>query len=255
MSALPYLSKRTIIRIFLFGILGWLLFTLVRSWQLLSNGRRIAQHSEAFKRDYYVGNPKSRPLTYLVMGDSTAAGWGAAQLSETYAYQIAEAVVGHGYYVHIVNVAIGGARLGDVNEKQLPALKQIEPDIITFSFGANDATHFTAESDYSHELERLFSALTKSSARRILISDIPDMFQAPALPLPLSIATNNRARRLNAILDKSLKGTNLRKVDLYNDGKLIYGQNKNLYAVDLFHPSSEGYRVWAKLFIRELSGL
>jgi len=247
--------KRKLFCFILLGLLAYLFFTVVRSWLLLSNGRRIAEHSQSFKRDYYIGNKSHTPLTYLVMGDSTAAGWGAAQLSGSYPYQIAEAVAERGYYVRVINVAIGGARLNDLNREQLPALKRVKPDLITISIGANDTNHFTSESDYLRDLQILLSALKKSSSRKVLIANTPDMYQAPALTLPLSIATNNRARRLNAILDESLKGTNIKKVELYNEGKLIYRENPSLYAADLFHPSSEGYGVWAKLFIRELNDL
>ena len=79
------------------------------------------------------------------------------------------------------------------------------------------------------------------------------MFQAPALPLPLAVAANRRAKMQNAILKNATTNSKIKAVDLFNRGKLIYAQNPNLYAADFFHPSSDGYQIWARLFIAELA--
>jgi lysophospholipase L1-like esterase len=79
------------------------------------------------------------------------------------------------------------------------------------------------------------------------------MYQAPALPLPLAVATNIRARQQNTILDEALQETKIRRVDLYNEGKLIYRRDPQLYSADKFHPSASGYRRWAEVFKRALS--
>jgi lysophospholipase L1-like esterase len=94
--------------------------------------------------------------------------------------------------------------------------------------------------------------LQESTAQQILFANTPDMYQAPALPLPLAIAANRHARRQNAVLDSALQGTSIRAVDLYHEGKLVYWLAPDLYAADRFHPSGSGYRRWANLFIQEL---
>ena len=59
--------------------------------------------------------------------------------------------------------------------------------------------------------------------------------------------------RQKAILNKAAANSKIKVVDLFNRGKLIYAQNPNLYAADFFHPSSDGYQIWARLFIAELA--
>ena len=59
--------------------------------------------------------------------------------------------------------------------------------------------------------------------------------------------------RQKAILIKAAANSKIKVVDLFNRGKLIYAQNPNLYAADFFHPSSDGYQIWARLFIAELA--
>ena len=240
--------RRKIISFLALSFGAWLLSTVVRSRHLLAQGRIIAQQSRHFERDYFVGDAARPTLTYLVMGDSTAAGWGAESQSQTYPYQVAEQIAARGYRVHVVVVAHGGARLRDVLADQLPTLQALRPQVVTLSVGANDATHFTPKDEWKRELEILLSALGKSQARRILIADTPDLYQAPALPLPLAVAVNTRARQQNQLLQAALRGSSARRVPLYARGKLIYRRDPNLYAADLFHPSSLGYRVWAQLF-------
>jgi lysophospholipase L1-like esterase len=191
-------------------------------------------------------------MTYLVMGDSTAAGWGAGQLTNTYPYRVAQEVASRGYRVHVVNVAVGGALLHDVLQTQVDALKTVRPQLVTVSVGANDATHFTAQHEYSQQLRSLLAALQKSGAQTVLFANTPDMYQAPALTLPFAVATNIRARRQNAILDEALQETKIRRVDLYNKGKLIYRRDPQLYSADKFHPSASGYRRWAEVFKQAL---
>ena len=231
---------------------GWLCFTVVRSRHLISQGELIAQHSASFERDYYVGNTARPALTYLVMGDSTAAGWGAGQKTETYPYRVAAHVASHGYRVHVVVVAVGGARLRDVVKGQLPTLRSLRPQLVTLSVGANDATHFTSQAEFARDLTTLLAELHGSKARHILIADTPDMYQAPALPWPLAVAINVRARQQNQLLREATHDSPVQLVDLYTKGKLVYGRDPNLYAADLFHPSSAGYGSWAQLFQEQL---
>lgn len=227
----------------------WLIYTAVGSEILLNNGRIIGQHSASFARDYYVGESGAQALTYLVLGDSTAAGWGAATLEATYPHQVARAVAARGFRVHLVNVAVGGATAGDVAASQLAAIETIKPDLITLSVGANDATHGSSPDDYRRDFSAILTALETSSARTILVADTPDMFQAPALPLPLSAATARRARAQNAILRELTRGSRVQIVELYEQGKL---KEPELYAADRFHPSAAGYARWARLFIEQL---
>jgi lysophospholipase L1-like esterase len=231
---------------------AYVVFTVARSWLLLSKGKEIAAQSANFSRTYFVGNATQLSLTYLVIGDSTAAGWGAGDLTSTFPYRVAQDIAARGYYVRVVNKAVGGARLQDVLQNQLTSLEELRPQLITVSIGANDATHFTSPNEYSNQVRTLLQALRDSGVEQILVANTPDMYQAPALTWPLAWAVNNRARQQNQILERATQGSTLRIVDLYTQGKLVYARNKSLYAADLFHPSAQGYGIWAKLFTKQL---
>ncbi len=254
----PPKNRRAHVAILGLGALAWLGFMVFRVRRLLRNGAQIAAHSQSFPRDYHLGDPhpgdsKTAPLNYVVMGDSTAAGWGASRLEGTYPYQVARSMTARGYAVHVVNIAVGGAQLEEVRRLQLPQLSALRPDFITLSVGANDATHFTPEADFAREMRLVLGALQQSPAREVLLGNTPDMALSPALPLPLSVAVGRRARRQNCILqqilrDQSAAYSKIRRVDLFGQGKLDYQRDPTLYAADLFHPSARGYRIWADVF-------
>lgn len=232
---------------------AWLFYTIGRTAILLRNGQQIGRQNATFTRDYFVGKASAKPFVYVVLGDSTAAGWGAKNLQGTFAYRVAQEVSRRGFRVHVVNVAVGGARLNDVLQHQISSLETIKPQLITISVGANDATHGTSEIEYSNQLRALLARLQNGSAKTILFANTPDMFQASALPLPLAMIANKRAQRQNAILQKLTRNSSVQIVDLYNRGKLVYARDHELYAPDLFHPSGKGYALWAQLFIEELN--
>ena len=235
------------------GALLYLVWSGARGQFLLSQSRQIAAQCANFPREYFVGDVASTPLLYVVLGDSTAAGWGAGNETQSYPHQLAQFVAARDHRVRIVNLAKGGAQVRDVIENQLPALQKLRPDLISLSVGANDATHFTKEADFERDIAKILAALEATSARQILVANTPDMFLAPALPLPLSFAVGQRAQRFNSILELETRGSNVEIVDIFGRGKLDYRRDSTLYAADLFHPSARGYRVWAALFMEKLA--
>lgn len=227
-----------------------LLLTALRARRLLRGSAEIAAQSASFPRDYTLGSGPQ--LTYLVMGDSTAAGFGAGRFEATYPHQIALALAARGFRVHVVNVAVGGATLAQVRRDQSAALDRVRPDLISLSVGANDATHRTSDADFERELGALQADFAASHAQAVLMANVPDMFLAPALPFPFALTCGRRARALNAVLSRQKPISKIRVVDLYGAGKLDYRRDPALYAADLFHPSGRGYALWAQLFVSEL---
>ena len=246
-------NRRILLRAALCLCGAYFLYLSARTTVLLKNAKTLIANAEKFPREYSISETKQGEITYVVLGDSTAVGVGAARLEDGYAFQTATAFADFKKRrVRVVNLAISGAVLNDVLEKQLPQLAKLKPDLITVSIGANDATHFSSIEKYRVQMKLLIGKLGESKAQ-VLIATTPDIFQAPALPLPLALAANRRAKMQNAILSKAATNSKIQVVDLFNRGKLIYAQNPNLYAADFFHPASDGYQIWARLFIAELT--
>jgi len=256
----PELEAKKKRRIFFCGALcllgAYLGYTAARTSVLLKNANRLIAHAEKFPREYSVGQKDATKFVCVVLGDSTAVGVGTRRWNESYAFQLARAASqkrgAGGVNVRVINIAVSGAMLNNVLEKQLPKISKLQPDLIAVSIGANDATHFTSATQYQKQIALLIAKL-KASKARVLFANTPDMAQVPALPLPLALAVNQRAKMQNAILEKSIIGSQIEIVDLFRRGKLVYSQNPDLYAADFFHPSPQGYEIWAQLFINRFA--
>lgn len=249
----------------LFKILGGLFLVVIglvayvagRSYLLLGRSRVLIAESRRFSTDYSVGAVGKTPLTYFVLGDSTAVGVGAGRLEESYPYQVAAHLAKQGHRVHVINLAHSGARWKEVQETQLPTLsghaKRLgPPDFITLVVGANDATHRTSADTYLAQVHKSIEELRHYPKARVLIANTPDMALVPALQPFIAGWIGGFARRQNASLSSEMAATHFHLVDLYERGKLDARQDSALYAADRFHPSSKGYARWAALFIEAL---
>lgn len=243
------------IMLFLGIVTGVLVVGLILWWSILFHQfGLLLKRSSHFPNHYAVGPPNSAPIIYVVMGDSTAFGTGASSLQTTYPYQVAQHLAAGGRHVQVINVAVVGARLLDVVQKQLPAVQRLHPAYVTLSVGANDATHLTSGADYRQSLADLLTGLGRLPSCTVAFANTPDMGVVPALPFPYRSMVAKRARLQNTILDALLRGTPFRLVDLFHRGRLDAAENPHYYAGDRFHPADAGYRVWAGLFCEALDG-
>ena len=81
------------------------------------------------------------PLNYVILGDSTAAGVGAAYdqgIAMGTTRQLAQT-----RRVTMTNLGVSGARIHDVVRDQLSAAQALKPELVLLSVTANDVTHLT----------------------------------------------------------------------------------------------------------------
>lgn len=228
-----------------------LVFYLTRYILLRLRTNQLTQQSGQYSHDYFVGNKHNPLINYIVLGDSTAEGTGSRDLEDTYSYLVAASLAQSGQYVHVLNYAFSGARSSSI-PNEIAKIK-VQPDIITLSFGANDATHGIFLSTYRRHLETIKKALNQYPDAQIVLANTPDMGGIPALSGLPAYLVDWRAQLQNKVLNQVFTGNSIKIVDLYNDGRLDSTEGHKLYADDLFHPSSEGYAIWAKSFIKEIN--
>src|SRR5687767_9002841 len=83
-------------------------------------------------------------VTYVVLGDSTAAGQGAdyeSGIAAVTARHLAER-----HPIEMTNLGVSGAKLRDVADGQLPAAERLKPDLVLLSASANDVIRLTTVS-------------------------------------------------------------------------------------------------------------
>lgn len=188
---------------------------------------------------------KAGELLYVVIGDSAAQGIGASKPNRGYVQIVADRFAAEtGRTVRIVNLSVAGARLREAIAIQMPKLatllRDVQPDLLTVSIGANDINSFEKER-FTRELEEVYAQLPSSA----IVADLP-CFHIPQRERLVTVA--------NRIVRATAARHGLTVAPLYAVTKR-QGIVRAVYqaAGDLFHPNDRGYVVWASAFLPAVS--
>jgi lysophospholipase L1-like esterase len=183
------------------------------------------------------------PLTYVVLGDSTAAGQGAPYqdgIALSTARELAK-----NRRVTMVNLAISGARTRDVLEQQLAEARRLHPDLVLISIGANDVTHLTPIGAMRHNIIRIIDGLrTDDPSVRIVITGSPDMSTPPRIPRLLRPIAGCRTRSVNRMFEAVARQDEVELAPIARTTGPLFRKDPTLFDTDFFHPNSRGYATW-----------
>jgi len=203
----------------------------------LSMGTRVAA-GEAMRF-----GTTGKALTYVVLGDSTAAGVGG-----TYDAGIAVSTakeLGQRFVVTMTNVAVSGARMRDVRRLQLPAAEGLRPDVVLVAAGANDVTHLTSIRSMRADLRAVVRGLTAANPGvKIVITGSPDMGAPPRVPRVLRGVAGWRTRQVNRMFRAEAAAAHLTFAPIADVTGPLFRRDRSLFAADRFHPNDRGYATW-----------
>jgi lysophospholipase L1-like esterase len=190
-------------------------------------------------------------VTYVVIGDSTAAGRGAPY-KDGIALGTAS-YLARNQRVVLTNFAISGATAADVVKDQIQEAARLRPDIVLVSVGANDATHFTSGASLTRSLNTIIDTLRGSSAHvKIIVTGCPQMGSIPRFKQPLRWFAGTQTARLNAVFARIVAQKNVTWAHIADDTGPIFARDPTLFAADNFHPNSRGYAVWIPVIDRAM---
>lgn len=222
-----------------FVIVGFLVFLLILAevLSLLQLRSSLATNAEYWRQR----SSQAGELTYVALGDSAAQGIGARQPDKGYVGILSDRLATKtGKSIRVVNLSVSGAKLRDVIDKQIPQLKDYNPDFITVEVGANDVVKYDSE-----KFAAEFQELSKSLPAKTVVANMPYFGGR--------ISRDNEIKSANKIVDAAAIKNELIVVDLYTYTK--EGDTPFNYAADFFHPSNRGYRNWADAFWTKLKDL
>lgn len=185
-------------------------------------------------------------LRLLVLGDSTAAGVGAATQGEALPGHLAhELSMRRRQDVAFRALGANGATARDIVTSFLDEATAESYDVVFLTIGANDALGIRSRKAFGRDIREIVSRLRAASPEAtILVSSLPAFFRFELLPNPLrwnlyfhSQALEAEARRIIATMPGMVMSP---PPPPYTEG---------FFASDLFHPSAQGYRDWAKFAI------
>ena len=189
------------------------------------------------------------PLRLLILGDSAAAGVGAAHQHEALSGRLVEALAAE-FTVDWQLFARTGATTASTLER-LPELDEQGFDVVITSLGVNDVTSGIAPRDWLAQQAELWRVLRdRYQARHLVVCGLPPMHGFPALPQPLRWYLGSRATRFDRALANELQGmSNTRFLSLR------FTEDLSQIASDGFHPGPGVYREWGERAARAINEL
>src|SRR5690606_32823192 len=186
--------------------------------------------------------------------DSSAAGVGAPTQDQALAGNLARALIGPAAFDRVAWRL--EARTGAAAADALAMARALAPwpcDVAVLVVGVNDVTGATPPARWQRTVDRVVDTLRhRHGARTVVMSGLPPMHRFPLLPQPLRWYLGEQARRLDASLarraaaDSALRHLPLPAMEersTAHAGSPIPVDAP--MAVDGFHPSPVGYRIWA----------
>jgi lysophospholipase L1-like esterase len=179
-------------------------------------------------------------IRLLVAGDSGAAGVGAPTQEQALCGQLVRRLSRH-HRVEWCVLAVNGLDSPGLHQLLLDAPKA-SFDVVVLSMGANDATALCAPLQWARWQSRLAELIALRFAPALLVhSAVPPMHACLALPQPLRWFMGRWAQQMNLSLAALLIEKVGRSMHWHPSTTTTAGM-----AADGFHPSPEGYAVWAE---------
>ena len=216
---------------------------------LIAQGRRLRRDTlrlpdAALPWHGTVEGPQ--PLKLLVLGDSTAAGVGAATQHDALGGNLARGLAERTRRgVDWAAAGRNGATSRDLITDHLAAAVAQQWDVVFLTIGANDALGLRSRAAFGRDIRTLLSRLTTVSPL-VIMSSLPAFFRFELLPNPLRFNLYLHSRSLEDAA-RSIAG-GMPAVHMspppppYTEG---------FFATDLFHPSAIGYHDWAEFALAD----
>jgi len=186
------------------------------------------------------------PVTLVVVGDSTGVGVGAPP-GDGYVQRTFARLTAGGRGGRLFNLSRSGATTVEALRDQVPQLARIgaEASLVAIGIGANDVRAHTALAAFAHRFEAIVAGVQAHTRAPIIISNVPDISLAPAVPPESRAPAAQRAAAFNRAIDEVARRHGARVFDLYHLSQELIPLHPEYFAADGYHPSAKGYEAWA----------
>jgi lysophospholipase L1-like esterase len=204
--------------------------------------RTIPQAQEPPPRGDGLYGPKfpGRPLSMVVLGDSSAAGYGVHRPRETPGALLATGISRRlRRPVRLRRLAVVGSTSAGLSYQVDEALEH-HPELAVILVGGNDVTHGTtgpAVRQLGEAVRRL-----RAGGARVVVGTCPDLGAIQPIKPPLRWLARHWSRQLAAAQTVAVVEAGGRTVSIGDLlGPAFEADPVRMFASDNFHPSAEGY--------------
>ncbi len=187
---------------------------------------------------------KGEPVVYVALGDSTGAGVGARK-GGGYVARLFERIERVRPGSRLVNLCVSGATTSDVLRSQAGRVAAERPTLVTLGIGINDVSRQVSPEQFARNYEEIVTRLRAQTSAPVVLSNLPDVSHAPAVPAFFRDEARRRIELFNARIGEVAARHGLAVVDTYAKSGAVIPKHPEFFSPDGFHPSDEGYEFWA----------
>jgi lysophospholipase L1-like esterase len=224
-------------------------FAVLAGEVLAAKARRYAKPTMGLALRTSMGKISAPTLRLVLLGDSAAIGVGVEWLSETVGGQLAR-LLAEGTsdtgerHVLLSSVGVAGSRAADLGTQVARALLGDRPDVAVVLIGAHDATSMRSPEEAAELLGQAVRRL-RDAGVRVVVGTCPDLGALRAIAPPLRQVAGVLGRRMAKAQAKAVQAAGGAVVDLAEETGAVFRADAGTFCYDGFHPSADGYRVWA----------
>ncbi|WP_432979958.1 SGNH/GDSL hydrolase family protein [Dactylosporangium sp. CA-233914] len=193
-----------------------------------------------------IGAAGKPPMRLVLLGDATALGVGVDRVADTVGGQLAALLSegSAGRRVELSSVAVAGSRSPDLAAQVARALVGPAPDVALILVGTNDVIHLSGAADAAEHLATACVRL-RDAGIAVVVGTCPDFGSLRAFAPPLRQLLGLRSRRVARLQSAAAGAAGAVVVDLAARTGAVFRADEGTLCHDGFHPSADGYRVWA----------
>jgi len=184
------------------------------------------------------------PVVYAALGDSTGVGVGARK-GGGYPARLLQRIERVRPGSRLFNLCASGATTEGVLRTQVGRVGEASPTLVTLGIGINDVTRQLSPEQFARNLEEIVARLREQTAAPLVVSNLPDVSHAPAVPAFLRDEARRRIILFNERLAAFAARHGLFLADAFEKSAAVIPTHPEFFSPDGFHPSDEGYEFWA----------
>jgi lysophospholipase L1-like esterase len=183
-------------------------------------------------------------VVYVAVGDSTGFGVGARDGG--YVKRLFNRINERRPGSTLNNLCVSGATTADLIRGQLDRGVALNPDLVTVGIGINDIGHGLTLEQFSKNFEQILSTLKEKTHAQIVVTNIPDISTAPRIPDSMRKVYQRQIDQFcQRLMEIANRYGGVTVFDIYSITKQELPSHPEYFSADGFHPSDEGYELWA----------